>query len=208
MAKPPTSSRKQAKGEQRALATAPRPPKPTRAACGAAERIRARGGVVAAEFGRLAIAERAAQLTGFRERIQAICADEQAPLEPADRGHDVVLSAGRQMERTLGRLAAEVERAPHGGKRPAPPAARGRSSARPKASLLAAQPPESRGARMDLGKLVDEAKELVEERGGVDSLKADAEELKDIATGDGSVVDKAKAAAEAVKDAGQAGPGN
>ena len=58
---------------------------------------------------------------------------------------------------------------------------------------------------MDLGKLVDEAKELVEERGGVDSLKADAEELKDIATGDGSVVDKAKAAAEAVKDAGKAG---
>ncbi len=58
---------------------------------------------------------------------------------------------------------------------------------------------------MDLGKLVDEAKELVEDRGGVDSLKADAEELKDIATGDGSVVDKAKAAAEAVKDPGAAG---
>jgi hypothetical protein len=57
---------------------------------------------------------------------------------------------------------------------------------------------------MDLGKLVDEAKELVEERGGVDSLKADAEELKDIATGDGSVVDKAKAAAEAIKDPGAA----
>ena len=60
---------------------------------------------------------------------------------------------------------------------------------------------------MDLAKLVDEAKELVEERGGVDSLKEDAEELKDIATGDGSVVDKAKAAAEAVKDPGEAGPG-
>ena len=60
---------------------------------------------------------------------------------------------------------------------------------------------------MDLGKLVDEAKELVEERGGVDALKEDAEELKDIATGDGSVVDKAKAAAEAVKDPGEAGPG-
>jgi hypothetical protein len=58
---------------------------------------------------------------------------------------------------------------------------------------------------MDLGKLVDEAKELVEDRGGMDSLKADAEELKDIATGDGSVVDKAKAAAEAVKDPGSAG---
>ena len=56
------------------------------------------------------------------------------------------------------------------------------------------------------GKLVDEAKELVEERGGVDSLKEDAEELKDIATGDGSVVDKAKAAAEAIKDPGEAAP--
>jgi hypothetical protein len=60
---------------------------------------------------------------------------------------------------------------------------------------------------MDFGKLVDEAKDLVEERGGVDSLKADAEELKDIATGDGSVVDKAKAAVEAVEDAGKAGSG-
>jgi hypothetical protein len=60
---------------------------------------------------------------------------------------------------------------------------------------------------MDLGKLVDEAKDLVEERGGVDSLKADAEELKDIATGDGSVVDKAKEAAEAIKDPGAEGPG-
>ena len=30
---------------------------------------------------------------------------------------------------------------------------------------------------MDLGKLVDEAKELVEERGGVESLTEDAEEL-------------------------------
>jgi hypothetical protein len=59
---------------------------------------------------------------------------------------------------------------------------------------------------MDLGKLVDEAKELVVERGGLDSLKEDAEELKDIATGDGSVVDKAKAAAEAVEDPGEAGP--
>jgi hypothetical protein len=60
---------------------------------------------------------------------------------------------------------------------------------------------------MDFGKLVDEAKDLVEERGGVDSLKADAEELKDIATGDGSVVDKAKEAAEAIKDPGAEGPG-
>jgi hypothetical protein len=58
---------------------------------------------------------------------------------------------------------------------------------------------------MDLGKLADEAKQLVEERGGMDSLKDDAEELKDIATGDGSLVDKAKEAAEAIKDPGAPG---
>jgi hypothetical protein len=58
---------------------------------------------------------------------------------------------------------------------------------------------------MDLGKLTDEAKKLLDERGGVDSLKEDAEELKDIATGDGSIVEKAKEAAEAVKDPGAPG---
>ena len=60
---------------------------------------------------------------------------------------------------------------------------------------------------MDLGKLTEEAKELVEERGGVDSLKEDALELKDIVGGEGSIVDKAKAAAEAIKDPGEATPG-
>ena len=59
---------------------------------------------------------------------------------------------------------------------------------------------------MDLGKLADEAKKLVDERGGMDSLTEDAEELKDIATGKGSLVDKAKDAAEAVKDPGAEGP--
>jgi hypothetical protein len=58
---------------------------------------------------------------------------------------------------------------------------------------------------MDLGKLAERAKSLVAKRGGTDSLKKDAEELKDIATGDGSVVDKAKAAAEAIKDPGEEG---
>ena len=53
---------------------------------------------------------------------------------------------------------------------------------------------------MDLDKLADEAKHLVDERGGMDSLKEDAEELKDIVEGDGSLVDKAKEAAEAIKD--------
>ena len=58
---------------------------------------------------------------------------------------------------------------------------------------------------MDLGKLADEAKKLVDERGGMDSLKEDAEELKDIATGDDGLADKAKEAAEAVKDPGAPG---
>ncbi len=56
---------------------------------------------------------------------------------------------------------------------------------------------------MDFGKLADEIKEAVDERGGVDSLKEDAEELKDIATGKGSVTDKAKDAVEAIKDPGR-----
>jgi hypothetical protein len=64
-----------------------------------------------------------------------------------------------------------------------------------------------RRSSMDLGKLADEAKKLVDDRGGMDSLKEDAEELKDIATGKGSLVDKAKEAAEAVKDPGGEGPG-
>ena len=58
---------------------------------------------------------------------------------------------------------------------------------------------------MDLGKLADEAKKLVDDRGGMDSLKEDAEELKDIATSKESLVDKAKEAAEAVKDPGSPG---
>ena len=58
---------------------------------------------------------------------------------------------------------------------------------------------------MDLRKLTERAKELVERRGGTGSLKEDAEELRDIASGRGSLVDKAKEAAEAVKDPGAAG---
>lgn len=58
---------------------------------------------------------------------------------------------------------------------------------------------------MDLGKLTDEAKKLVDDRGGMDALKEDATELKDIATGEGSVTDKTKAALDAVKDPGPPG---
>lgn len=58
---------------------------------------------------------------------------------------------------------------------------------------------------MDLNKLTDQAKKLIDDRGGVDALKEDATELKDIATGEGSLTDKAKAALDAVKDPGAAG---
>jgi hypothetical protein len=51
-------------------------------------------------------------------------------------------------------------------------------------------------------RITDQAKKLVEKRGGSDSVKEDAEELKDIAKGEGSLKDKAKAAGEALKEPG------
>ena len=51
-------------------------------------------------------------------------------------------------------------------------------------------------------RIADKAKEQVDKRGGTDALKEDAAELKDIAKGKGSLKDKAKEAAEAVKDPG------
>lgn len=58
---------------------------------------------------------------------------------------------------------------------------------------------------MDLKGLQRKAKQLIDRRGGTDSLKADAEELRDIAKGPGSVTDKAKRAGEALKDPGAKG---
>jgi hypothetical protein len=58
---------------------------------------------------------------------------------------------------------------------------------------------------MDFKKLADKAKKVVDDRGGVDSLKQDAEELKGIARGRGSLTDKAKDAASAIKDPGTKG---
>ena len=58
---------------------------------------------------------------------------------------------------------------------------------------------------MDLKGLQRKAKQLIDRRGGTDSLKADAEELRDIAKGPGSATDKAKRAAEALKDPGGKG---
>ncbi|HEX2409855.1 MAG TPA: hypothetical protein VHJ39_01715 [Solirubrobacteraceae bacterium] len=59
---------------------------------------------------------------------------------------------------------------------------------------------------MDFKSLQRRAKQLIERRGGTDSLKADAEELKDIAKGPGSVTDKAKRAGDALRDPGAKGP--
>jgi hypothetical protein len=58
---------------------------------------------------------------------------------------------------------------------------------------------------VNLRRLTDQAKNLVNKRGGTGALKEDAEELKDIAAGKGSLKDKAKAAGEAVKDPGAPG---
>jgi hypothetical protein len=55
---------------------------------------------------------------------------------------------------------------------------------------------------VNLRRITDQAKKLVEKRGGTDALKEDAEELKDIAKGEGSLKDKATAAGEAIKDPG------
>jgi hypothetical protein len=55
---------------------------------------------------------------------------------------------------------------------------------------------------MDLKRLSNKAKDLVEKRGGTESLKQDAEELRKIAGGKGSLSDKAKAAKEALSRPG------
>ena len=59
---------------------------------------------------------------------------------------------------------------------------------------------------MDLKSLQRRAKQLIAKRGGTESLKADAQELTDIAKGPGSMADKAKRAGDALKDPGAKGP--
>jgi hypothetical protein len=59
---------------------------------------------------------------------------------------------------------------------------------------------------MDLKSLFNKGKRMVDERGGVDSLKEDAEELAAIAKQKGSLTDKAKEAAAAVKEPGSNEP--
>ena len=58
----------------------------------------------------------------------------------------------------------------------------------------------------NMKRIADKAKTQVEKRGGSDALKEDAGELKAIAKGKGSIKDKAKAAAKAVKDPGAEKP--
>jgi len=55
---------------------------------------------------------------------------------------------------------------------------------------------------VDFKRITDRAKDVVEKRGGSDSLKKDANELKGIAKGPGSFRDKAKAAVDAIKAPG------
>jgi len=59
---------------------------------------------------------------------------------------------------------------------------------------------------VDFKKLSTQAKDLVEKRGGTDSLKRDAAELGEIAKGKGSLSEKAKAAAAALKEPGSEEP--
>jgi hypothetical protein len=59
---------------------------------------------------------------------------------------------------------------------------------------------------MDLSQLTAKVKQLFAGRGGTDGIKQDAEELKDIATGEGSATDKAEAAESAVQEPGAPGP--
>ena len=52
-------------------------------------------------------------------------------------------------------------------------------------------------------RLTDKAKDALDKRGGTEALRADAEELREIAKSRGSLKDKARAAAAAVKNPGQ-----
>jgi hypothetical protein len=58
---------------------------------------------------------------------------------------------------------------------------------------------------MGLSDLVNRARDIVQKRGGTEALKADAEELKDIAKSDASTSEKLKKGAEALKEPGAQG---
>lgn len=54
---------------------------------------------------------------------------------------------------------------------------------------------------MDFKRLTSKAKQAIDERGGPERFKQEAERLRTIATGPGSASDKAKAAGDAIKKA-------
>jgi hypothetical protein len=56
-----------------------------------------------------------------------------------------------------------------------------------------------------LGSIFRRTKKVVDDRGGVDALTKDAQELAAVAKGKGSASDKAKAASAALKDPGAPG---
>lgn len=58
---------------------------------------------------------------------------------------------------------------------------------------------------MNLGKLTRIAKQQIDRRGGPEALKRDAEQLRKIAQGKGSAGDKAKRAADALRQPGAGG---
>lgn len=60
---------------------------------------------------------------------------------------------------------------------------------------------------MNFDKLRRQAQQIYTKRGGSAAAKADGQELKDIVGGKGSLADKAKAAAQALKDPGAPGEG-
>ena len=56
---------------------------------------------------------------------------------------------------------------------------------------------------MDWKAMADKAKQVFQQRGGAEAAKGDAEELLDIAKGQGSLTDKAKEAAAAIREPGK-----
>jgi hypothetical protein len=54
----------------------------------------------------------------------------------------------------------------------------------------------------NLSGITDKAKEALDKRGGTEGLKQDASQLREIAKGQGSISDKAKAAAAHLKESG------
>lgn len=55
---------------------------------------------------------------------------------------------------------------------------------------------------MDFNRLAQRAKQIIDQRGGPESAKQDADELRNIARGPGTLSDKAKRAGEALREPG------